>query len=137
VHPTGAVEVTLEQPALVTVRVNGAPVRTFTLPAGRHEIRDLPLAAGLVPAVAALSLGLGIGANSLICTLGGGTAAGWFEAQYPKLLGTEANTSLVVGLCLVGGALAGIFDAYIDEAAAVGSGMIASTVSRTAEAYFQ
>lgn len=81
--------------------------------------------------------GARLGANSLICTLGGGTAAGWFEAQYPKLLGTEANTSLVVGLCLVGGSLAGIFDEYSDEAAALGSGMIASTVSRTAEAYFQ
>lgn len=81
--------------------------------------------------------GARLGTNSLICTLGGGVAAGWFEAKYPQILGTEANSSLVVGLCLVGGALAGVFDEYSDEAAALGSGLIASTVSRTAEKYFE
>lgn len=80
--------------------------------------------------------GARLGTNSLISTLGGGIASGWFEAEYPKLLGTDAPTSLVVGLCLVGGALAGVFDEYGDEAAALGSGMIAATVSRVAESYF-
>jgi hypothetical protein len=38
---------------------------------------------------------------------------------------------------VVGVSLACTFDELSDEAAALGSGMIASTVSRTAEAYFQ
>jgi len=80
--------------------------------------------------------GARLGTNSLICSLGGGIASGWFEAEYPKLLGTDAPTSLVIGLCLVGGSLAGVFDEYSDEAAALGSGMIAATVSRVAESYF-
>ncbi|MDB4961000.1 MAG: fimbrial biosis outer rane usher protein [Myxococcales bacterium] len=47
VQPVGAFEFVLETPSTVTVVVNGAPVQTLALPAGRHDLRDLPLAAGV------------------------------------------------------------------------------------------
>lgn len=46
-QPVGVFHFTLDRPANVTVLVNGAPVQTLALPAGRHDIRDLPLGAGV------------------------------------------------------------------------------------------
>jgi outer membrane usher protein len=37
----------LERPSEVEIGVNGVPVRTLSLPAGRHDIRDLPFSAGV------------------------------------------------------------------------------------------
>jgi outer membrane usher protein len=47
IQPIGEFDFTLEQPSTVTVLVNGAPVRTLSLPAGRHDVRDLPLGPGV------------------------------------------------------------------------------------------
>ncbi len=46
-QPIGAFEFTLDRPAKVTVLINGATVQTLDLPAGRHDVRDLPLGAGV------------------------------------------------------------------------------------------
>lgn len=46
-QPVGVFHFTLDRPANVTVLVNGAPVQTLALPAGRHDVRDLPLGAGV------------------------------------------------------------------------------------------
>jgi len=47
VQPIGSFDFVLERPSTITVRVNGAPVQTLRLPAGRHDVRDLPLGAGV------------------------------------------------------------------------------------------
>lgn len=47
IQPVGVFTFTLERPANVTVLVNGAPVQTLALAAGHHDIRDLPLGAGV------------------------------------------------------------------------------------------
>lgn len=47
IQPVGVFHFTLERPANVTVLVNGAPVQTLELAAGRHDVRDLPLGAGV------------------------------------------------------------------------------------------
>jgi outer membrane usher protein len=44
-RPVGSFDFVLERAARVTVLVNGVPVHTLSLPAGRHDVRDLPLAA--------------------------------------------------------------------------------------------
>lgn len=80
--------------------------------------------------------GARLGANSMITSLGGGVVSGWLQAKYPTLLNTNVNTAGAVGAGLVLGALSGIFDEYSDEAAALGSGMLACAISREAEQYF-
>lgn len=47
IQPVGVFHFTLDRPASVTVVVNGTPVQTLALPAGRHDVRDLPLGAGV------------------------------------------------------------------------------------------
>jgi len=47
VRPIGSFDFVLARPSTITVRVNGAPVQTLQLAAGRHDIRDLPLGAGV------------------------------------------------------------------------------------------
>ena len=47
IQPAGQFDFLLERPSQVTVYVNGAPVQTLTLPAGPHDVRDLPLGAGV------------------------------------------------------------------------------------------
>lgn len=47
VRPVGSFDFVLEQASKVTVLVNGTAVQTLSLPAGRHDIRDLPLGAGV------------------------------------------------------------------------------------------
>jgi outer membrane usher protein len=46
-RPVGSFDFVLERPSSVTVLVNGTAVQTLQLPAGRHDIRDLPLGAGV------------------------------------------------------------------------------------------
>jgi outer membrane usher protein len=45
-QPVGKLDFVLDRPSRVTVLVNNVAVRTLWLPAGRHDIRDLPLGAG-------------------------------------------------------------------------------------------
>lgn len=45
--PTGQFELFLERPAAVDVYLNGNLLQTLQLPAGRHDVRDLPMAAGV------------------------------------------------------------------------------------------
>jgi outer membrane usher protein len=47
VRPIGTFEFVLERASRVTVLVNGAAVQTLSLAAGRHDVHDLPLGAGL------------------------------------------------------------------------------------------
>lgn len=47
IQPIGQFEFTLEQPSTVTVFVNGTLVQKLSLPAGRHDVRDLPLGPGV------------------------------------------------------------------------------------------
>jgi outer membrane usher protein len=47
VQPIGSFDFVLDRPSSVTVLVNGAAVQTLQLRAGRHDIRDLPLGAGV------------------------------------------------------------------------------------------
>lgn len=47
IQPIGQFDFTLDQPSTVTVLVNGVAVRTLSLPAGRHDVRDLPLGPGI------------------------------------------------------------------------------------------
>jgi outer membrane usher protein len=46
-QPAGQFDFLLERPSQVTVYANGTPVQTLTLPAGPHDVRDLPLGAGV------------------------------------------------------------------------------------------
>lgn len=46
-RPTGRFSFVLERPAEVTVLINQVPVRTLHLAAGRHDVRDLALSAGV------------------------------------------------------------------------------------------
>jgi outer membrane usher protein len=43
-HPSGRFEFFLEKPAEVTVLVNSITLQTLKLPAGHHDLRDLPMA---------------------------------------------------------------------------------------------
>ncbi len=47
IQPVAQFGFLLERASQVTVYVNGAAARTLALPAGRHDLRDLPLGAGL------------------------------------------------------------------------------------------
>jgi outer membrane usher protein len=47
IRPAGTFDFVLDRPSRVTVFVNGAVVQTLSLAAGRHDIRDLPLGAGV------------------------------------------------------------------------------------------
>jgi hypothetical protein len=80
--------------------------------------------------------GARLATNSLIGSLGGGVVAGLCQAKYPNLLGTSVNTAGGIGATLVFLAMTGYLDEYSDEAAALGSGMLASAISREAEKYF-
>ncbi|MBL0212942.1 MAG: fimbrial biogenesis outer membrane usher protein [Myxococcales bacterium] len=46
-QPVGSFEFSLERPSDVTVLVNGLPIQTLALLPGRHDVRDLPLGAGV------------------------------------------------------------------------------------------
>ena len=46
-RPIGSFDFVLDRPSTITVLVNGAVVQTLQLPAGRHDVRDLPLGAGV------------------------------------------------------------------------------------------
>jgi len=80
--------------------------------------------------------GARLGAGSMIGGLGGGILSGFIESKYPLFLGTSVHTAGLVGTVLVGAALIGWLEEYSDEAAALGSGLIAATVSREAERFF-
>jgi outer membrane usher protein len=47
VQPVSRLDFVLERPSRVTVWVNGVAVTTLALAAGRHDLRDLPLGAGV------------------------------------------------------------------------------------------
>jgi hypothetical protein len=80
--------------------------------------------------------GARLGAGSMIGGLGGGVLSGFIEAKYPLFLGTSVHTAGMLGTVLVGFALIGWLEEYSDEAAALGSGLIAATVSRESERFF-
>jgi hypothetical protein len=80
--------------------------------------------------------GARLGSSSLIGGLGGGIVSGLIEAKYPTFLGTSVRTGGVLGTVLVATALIGWLEEYSDEAAALGAGLIAATVSREAEQFF-
>lgn len=80
--------------------------------------------------------GARLGSNSMIAGLGGGVMSGLVEAKYPNLLNTNVSTSGAAGAALVLLALTGYAGDYSDEIAALGSGMLAATISREAEKYF-
>jgi outer membrane usher protein len=46
-RPVGSFDFVLDRPSTITVLVNGAVFQTLSLPAGRHDVRDLPLGAGV------------------------------------------------------------------------------------------
>lgn len=80
--------------------------------------------------------GARLGSSSMIGGLGGGIVSGFIEAKWPTIPGTTISTSALVGTTLVGAALIGWLQEYSDEAAALGAGLIAASVSREAERYF-
>jgi outer membrane usher protein len=47
IQPVGVFEFTLDRPSRVTVLVNRVALQTLSLPPGRHDVRDLPLAGGV------------------------------------------------------------------------------------------
>lgn len=47
IQPIGTFDFLLDRPSTVIVLVNGAAVQKLVLPAGRHDVRDLPLGAGV------------------------------------------------------------------------------------------
>lgn len=47
IQPVGQFDFVLDEPSTVAVIVNGNPVQTLSLAAGRHDVRDLPLGPGV------------------------------------------------------------------------------------------
>ncbi len=47
IQPVGSYELVLDSPSRVTFLVDGAPVQTLELPAGRHDIRDFAIGGGI------------------------------------------------------------------------------------------
>lgn len=80
--------------------------------------------------------GARIGTSAVITSLGGGVLSGYLYKKYPTIGNTSLNSSGTVGMLLVFAALSGVAEEFSDELAALGSGMLASTVSREAENYF-
>jgi hypothetical protein len=80
--------------------------------------------------------GARLGSTSLLGGIGGGVISGFVEAKYPVFAGTGIRTAGALGTLLVATSLIGWLKEYSDEAAALGSGLIAASVSREAERYF-
>jgi hypothetical protein len=81
--------------------------------------------------------GARLGSTALISALGGGVGAGFLAKKYPTLWGTSISSAGALGTVLIMGAMAKVFAEYSDEAAALGSGLLASAISREAEQYFE
>jgi hypothetical protein len=85
-----------------------------------------------------LKAGAKIGAMSLL-TVSGGVVAGWCYADPDREFVPNTTFPLAgaLGSALSLGALAGLFDTYSDQAAAVGAGLLSVVVAREAEKYFK
>jgi uncharacterized membrane protein YeiH len=77
-----------------------------------------------------------VGTNAMITSLGGGVIGGWCNAKHPTIFNTNVSTAGAVGSALVLAALTGIFEEYSDQAAALGSGLLASAIADESEKYF-
>lgn len=81
--------------------------------------------------------GARLGSNALLASLGGGVASGFLQKKMPTLWGTSIASDGAAGVVFIMGAMAGMFGDYGDEAASLGSGLLASAVSREAAGYFE
>lgn len=68
------------------------------------------------------------GAGSLL-VVGGGVAAGAFQAKMPFLPGTQIPTAAAVGTALVAAAMTGMLEDQSDHVAAFGSGLLAAVAA--------
>jgi hypothetical protein len=80
--------------------------------------------------------GARLGGNALIASLGGGIGAGFLNKKYPTIWGTTISSAGALGTVLIMGAMGNFFADYSDEAAALGSGLLASAIAKEAENYF-
>jgi hypothetical protein len=76
-----------------------------------------------------------IGVHALL-TASGGAIGGMLDAKWPVIPNTTLNTNAVVGVGLVIGALANIFEDYSDEVASTGAGVLAYALGKESAKYF-
>lgn len=84
-----------------------------------------------------LKEGARLGQSALVTGLGGGVVAGWLEAKYPTVMGTNLSSVGTGGMLLVLGSLSGVFEEYSDPLCALGSGMLAAAIAKESQSYFQ
>jgi hypothetical protein len=83
-----------------------------------------------------LKAGARIGTHAMLAGAGG-IAAGFVEAKMPMIPNTTLRTNAVGGAALVLGAVTGIFSEYSDQIGSFGAGVLALSLGKEAEAYFQ
>jgi len=75
-----------------------------------------------------------VGTNSMLVA-GGGAIAGALAVKMAKIPGTEIKTDVALGTALVAAAAFDLLDGFGDQAAAVGSGMLAVAAARSVQQY--
>jgi hypothetical protein len=76
-----------------------------------------------------------IGVHALLAA-SGGAIGGMIDAKWPIIPNTTLTTNAVVGVGLVVGALANIFEEYSDEVASTGAGILAYELGKASQKYF-